>query len=192
MAKRSGSLKREDIKEEMILIKGSNTDYITPSGNVYKLTYNGLYLKKKITPNIGNGYIYIGITMKDGSNRSTRVHRLVTKTFLPNPQQLPIVGHKDNDKTNNNVENLYWTTVQENTQKACDDGLVCNKKGYEDSQSIPVIVYDMQMNEVYRFGSISECSKELKVSKSTISRQCYGATKGKPRCGYYFKFDGDL
>ena len=37
MAKRSGNLKREDIKEELKLIEGSKTDYISPLGNVYKL-----------------------------------------------------------------------------------------------------------------------------------------------------------
>ena len=47
MAKRKGSLRREDIQEEIVLIDGSSTDYITPFGNVYKLNYNGLFLKKK-------------------------------------------------------------------------------------------------------------------------------------------------
>lgn len=45
---------------------------------------------------------------------------------------------------------------QENTQKAFDDGLVKNAKGYDDSQSKPVIQYDLQGNEVVRFGFILE------------------------------------
>ena len=188
MAKRSGNLKREEIKEEMSLIDGSNTDYITPSERVLKMTYNGLFLEKKINPNTNNGYVYVGITTKDGKNKSMRVHRLVAKAFINNPNNYNIVGHKDNNKANNSVDNLYWTTVQENTQKAFDDGLAVNAKGYEDSQSNPVIVFDMKMNELYRFGSISECSKQLKIDKSAISRQCKGLTKTKPRCGYYFKF----
>lgn len=188
MAKRKGSLRREDIQEEMVLIDGSSTDYITPFGNVYKLTYNGLFLKKKGKPNVHNGYIYIGITMSNGKNRSKRVHRLVAKAFIDNPNGYDIVGHKDNNKANNCVDNLYWTTVQENTQKAFDDGLAINAKGYDDSQSLPVIVYDLDMNELYRFGSVSICSKEINVSKNAILGQCKGQMKTKPRCGYYFKF----
>lgn len=188
MAKRKGNLKREAIKEEMVLIEGSNTDYITPLGNVYKLTYNGLFLKKEGKPNIQNGYIYIGITMNNGKNKSTRVHRLVAKAFIDNPNQYDIVGHKDNNKANNCVDNLYWTTIQENTQKAFDDGLAINAQGYNDSQSYHVIVYDLNMNELYRFGSVSICSKELKISKNAILCQCKGRMKTKPRCGYYFKF----
>lgn len=59
MARRSGNLKREDIKEELVLIDGSLTDYITPSGKVYKLYYNGLYMEKKSQPNINNGYVMV-------------------------------------------------------------------------------------------------------------------------------------
>lgn len=188
MARRSGNLKLEDINEEMVLIDGSLTDYVTPQGNIYKLTYNGLYLKKNIKPNINNGYVYVGITMANGRNKSTRVHRIVAKAFIDNPNNYDIVGHKDNNKANNSVSNLYWTTVQENTKKAYDDGLAKNDSGYDDSQSNSVIVYDNNMIEVYRFGSISECSRRLNICKTTISRQCKGRTKTKPRCGYYFKY----
>ena len=62
-----------------------------------------------------------------------RVHILVAKAFLENPNNLPIVGHKDNNKLNPVKENLYWTTIQENTQKAYNDKLQVNDSGYDDS-----------------------------------------------------------
>ena len=43
----NGYLKREDIEEEMKLIEGSLTDYITPTAKIYKLMKNGLYFEKK-------------------------------------------------------------------------------------------------------------------------------------------------
>lgn len=45
------------------------------------------------------------------------VHRLVATVFLPNPNNYPMVGHKNNIKTDNRVSNLYWTTFSENVQK---------------------------------------------------------------------------
>ena len=84
--------------------------------------------------------------------------------------------------------NLYWTTNKENIQKAVDDGLLINDKGYEDSQSIPIICYDQNFAEIKRYGSISECHRELKISKSTIVRHCKGLIGGKTRCGYYFRY----
>lgn len=185
----TGNVDRKDIHEQLVLVEGSSTDYITPSGKIYKLYPNGKYHQKKTSVNKYNGYVYVGITMADGSgNKNKRVHRLLAIAFLPNPDNLPVVGHKDNNKSNNSLDNLYWTTVQENTQKAFDDGLAVNAKSYEDSQSKEVIVFDLHMNEIARYGSISECSRELGVSKNAISGQCNGDMKTKPRCGYYFKF----
>lgn len=117
-----------------------------------------------------------------------RLHRLVAKTYIPNPNNYPIVGHKDNIKTHCEVDNLYWTTNSENIQKAVNDGLLKNDKGYNDSQSIPVIVYDENYNEIARYGSVSECSWACHVSKSTVLRHCNHKIKTKTRTGYYFEF----
>ena len=46
--------------------------------------------------------------------KTITVHRLVALTFIPNPDNLPIINHKDEDKTNNSVDNLEWCTQQYN------------------------------------------------------------------------------
>lgn len=61
----------------------------------------------------------------DGRVYSTKLHRLnrvIATTWIPNPDNLPCVGHKDNNRTNNRVENLYWCTHKENTQQCIRDG----------------------------------------------------------------------
>lgn len=55
------------------------------------------------------GYQYVNL-YKDKISKMHQVHRLVAMTFIPNPNNLPIVNHKDEDPTNNNVENLEWCT----------------------------------------------------------------------------------
>ena len=169
-------INRSEINEEIRLIDGSLTDYVSPVGNIYKCFGNNLFFKKKTRMNENNGYIYVGITMEDGKNRSHRVHRLVASAFLYKPSNCNVVGHKNNIKHDNRVENLYWTTVQENTQKAYDDGLAVNKKGYEDSQSKPVNVYKNGLL-VCDYGSLKECSREMKIPIQTIIRRCNNEIK---------------
>lgn len=181
---------REQITEQMVLVKGSLVDYITPSGQIYKDYGNNKFFPRKKTLNKANGYLYTNLTI-EGKTVQRRLHRLVAEHFLENPNNYPYVGHKDNNKANCHVDNLYWTTASENTKKAYDDGLARNAKGYEDSQSKPIYVFDLQGKLVASYGSISEASKDLGITKTGISMQCRNGVRTKPRCGYYFKFQSD-
>lgn len=49
-----------------------------------------------------------------GKARTHRIHRLVATAFIPNPLRLNQINHKDEIKTNNNVENLEWCDVKYN------------------------------------------------------------------------------
>ncbi len=58
-------------------------------------------------------YVVISI-QNNKKNESHYIHRLVAETFLPNPDNLPEVHHKDNNKSNNKLNNLEWTTKSKN------------------------------------------------------------------------------
>ena len=69
---------------------------------------------KVLSPGIRlDGYLIINLCC-NGKYKTISVHRLVALTFLPNPDNLPCVNHKDEDKTNNRVDNLEWCTQQYN------------------------------------------------------------------------------
>lgn len=104
-------IKKENIQEEMRLIKGSDTDYVTPTGNIYKDYGNNMFYHKSVFPNKNNGYLYCGITYREGQ-RQRRVHILVAEAYVPNPDNLPVVMHLDNNKQNCNVENLKWEPLK--------------------------------------------------------------------------------
>ena len=150
---------KSNILEEMFLIEESNTDYITKNGLVYKDYGNDYFFPKKTFINKTCGYIYVNITDKNGINRSRRLHVLLAKTFIPNPNNYNIVGHLDNDKTNYSLDNLYWTNTSENTKKAYDEGLAVNAKSVEDSQSHQIACYTNDGIFISVYGSISEAGR---------------------------------
>lgn len=60
-------------------------------------------------------YIRVVLTDVDGIQHMLTVHRLVAYNFIPNPNNYPIINHKDENPANNNVENLEWCTQQYNS-----------------------------------------------------------------------------
>lgn len=59
------------------------------------------------------GYLQVDLT-NNGKRKCCRIHRLVAKAFIPNPNNLEEVNHKDENKTNNMVTNLEWCTSEYN------------------------------------------------------------------------------
>lgn len=75
---------------------------------------------KPLKPNINKrGYKYV-VFCVDGKTKTFQVHRIIALTFVPNPENLPIVNHLDGNKLNVNADNFEWTTNQGNTIHARD------------------------------------------------------------------------
>lgn len=93
----------------------------------YKINESGIVINKNghvmRTAVSNSGYLRTVLEKPDGSGRKNEsIHRLVAQTFIPNPDNLPIVMHKDNDPLNNHVSNLKWGTQSDNIQQAFDEG----------------------------------------------------------------------
>lgn len=78
---------------------------------------------KILSPYISNkGYKCIDLSKNNIRSKYT-IHRLVAIHFIPNPNNFPIVLHKDNNKLNTYYQNLIWGTYSENNAQAIRDGL---------------------------------------------------------------------
>lgn len=133
----------------------------------------GRVLKPQPTP---NGYLSV-LLCKQGNHTTGRVHRLVAMTFIANPDNLPIINHKDLNKLNNSVDNLEWTTQQTNVLHAIANG---HAPEYKQKRK----VYCTNTDTVY--DTIKEAALHTGVPRSTISRI---ATKGgHTRTGFIFTF----
>ena len=96
----------EDIYQVSNLGNVRSLDRIVVRKNGSKVVYNGKMLGLTITR---KGYVVA--STKDGPKY---VHRLVAEAFIPNPDNLPQVNHKDENKANNRADNLEWCTDKYN------------------------------------------------------------------------------
>ena len=118
-----------------------------------------------LVPRIKKGYYTIGLR-KNNVRKWYSVHRLVAEAFIENPDNLPQVNHKDENKLNNNVENLEWCTAKYNNSY----GNRLKKVSESNKLKKTVIQYDLEGNFINKFSSISNASKKTKTNKSDISR----------------------
>lgn len=106
------------------------------------------------------------ILYKDKKHHHVTVHRLVAQHFIPNPDNLPVVNHLDNNGFNNHVSNLEWTTVKGNTQHAIAIGAL-KLKGEEN----PMAKYDkalvLKIREMYDVEKMRICNIARKLDLPT-------------------------
>lgn len=104
-----------------------------PEWENYQITKDGDIWSKKsdrwLKPQVnGCGYVHIELNEK-GNTKTFLIHRLVAIVFIPNPNGLPEINHKDGNKENNNNWNLEWSTSSENQIHAYKKGLQIHSKG---------------------------------------------------------------
>ena len=116
-----------------------------------------------------DGYKLVNL-FKDKTVYTLKVHRLVATAFIPNPNNYPVVNHKDCNPSNNNVDNLEWCSYLYNNTYAD----ACYKRSLKMGKR--VIVYKNGL-EVGRFISSNDAAKTLKCSSSGVRANCRGLSK---------------
>lgn len=160
-------------------IKGFEGLYqISNLGNV-KSFYKGRTYIKKCT--LGSrGYLFVNLS-KNKKNKAFRVHRLVAKEFLPNPNNYLEVNHRNGNKLNNCVDNLEWCSRSYNVSHAWKNKL---NKG----ASKKVLQYDLHNNLIAEFISSSEASRVLHINGGNIRACCNHSYRHKTAGGYIWRY----
>ena len=173
---------RKNITEELRKIDESDIDYITPSGKVYSEYEQDKFLQKTPHKNQHNGYIYVAIHTENGE-RTRRLHRLVAKAFIPNPNNYPVVNHKDENPQNNNVDNLEWCTHYYNVHYGRADEL--RKQNQYGCKA--VLKYSLDGELLKEYPRIMDAVRENPPATRQNIREC---CKGKIKtcAGYKWKF----
>jgi len=101
---------------------------------LYKINNKGIVIslrRNKVMSQMKQGdYLCVGLNFK-GKQIRLLLHRLLAIHFIPNPENKPMVNHKDGNKNNNNLSNLEWVTGTENNFHAFENGLYKNEKSHK-------------------------------------------------------------
>ena len=112
---------------------------------------------------------------KDGKYKQFYVHRLVAEAFIPNPDKLPIVNHKDEDKSNNRVDNLEWCTNHYNLCYGTHNQRVAIANRCHPAVSYGVFSIDGDGNFNF-YDSIREASRQTGIPVPNIIRAIKSGT----------------
>lgn len=125
---------------------------------------------------------YMNISMLDENNKvcTYRFHIIIAKTWLPNPRHLPVVNHIDGDKTNNNLDNLEWTTYRNNSIHSTR--VLGHKPPITKRVLKPVMQFTLKGKFVAKYESSWDASEKTGLWRSNITSVC-GNMKYKATCG---------
>ena len=177
--------------EEWKDIKGYEGAYqISNKGRVKSLERKGIkhykdgkdvvYTIKEaiLKPNASKqGYLYVTLCGEE-KDECPRINRLVAIAFIPNPNNLPVVNHKDENKANNNVENLEWCDYPYNNNYGDRKEKVKAKMINNPGISKRVYKYTKDNELVGIFPSANEAQREMGIEKSRgVPMCCRGIMK---------------
>lgn len=173
----------------MRLIEGTDLYYATTCGKIIKAPQRGTNRRYMVMKGgLVHGYYYVGIKYVETNKRVTkRVHRLIAKAFLPNPESKPFINHINGIKSDNRLANLEWCTGSENNKHSFILGKSKTDSGANDSQSKPVAMYNLSGKLVSVYGSCKEASRILSIHSTFVSRNATSEKKSG-RKGVYFEF----
>lgn len=141
-------------------IKGFEGLYaVTSCGRVW--SYRS---KKFLKPaNRGKGYLFVDLCV-DGKHNMRFVHRLVAEAYIPNPNNLPEVNHKDEIKEHNWINNLEWCDRKYNQTYGTGIRRSTEKRSYK--------IRCIETGE--RFDSLVDCERKIGVNNSNLSKHLRG------------------
>lgn len=142
-------------------IPGFSRYYATSDGEVYSKNYNHTgkpgIMAGKVTK---DGYIELLLRNDSGHKIYIRKHRIIAMAFIPNPNSLPQVNHKNGIKSNCAPYNLEWSTQSDNIQHGYAHNLYSRKSS--------IVAVNLETKQTSNFNSIAEAGRTLNIHSQNI------------------------
>lgn len=159
---------------------------VSNTGKVRSLNYKrtGHYKILKTTKN-HKGYLSVGL-YRNNKKESVLVHRLVCKTFIPNPENKPHIDHINTIRDDNRIENLRWVTPKENSSNPITKKRINKRFGSNNPAAKAVVQLDLNDRVIYYWDTAKNANLKTKIHRGHISSCCKGLLKTSG--GYKWKY----
>lgn len=181
-------------KEIWKVIKDFEDYEVSNYGVIRRIRYsNDMYKHKNelpyyIKPRLDkDGYVRYTLC-KNGKMKQVFAHRIVCQTFIPNPNNYPVINHKDCNTQNNYVDNLEWCTIKYNNNYIEKMGRRNICYGEKHPNSKVVLMYDKKNNFIREFASSGEASRYTGYPSTKIRYCCNPKTKYNKYKDYIFQY----
>lgn len=159
----------------------------TEKGEIYRLNYRNTGKSRKLSVQIKKDNICTINVRIDKKIHTLSVHRLVGLAFLPNPNNLPCINHKDENRLNNEVSNLEWCSYEYNNNYMTRNRRISlsNTNG---KKSKKVIQYDLKGNFIKEWPSTHEIQRVLGYKQANISSCARRDKSHKTAYGFLWRY----
>ena len=167
-------------------IEGYEGKYqVSNYGNVKSLNYRRKGKERLLKSNqYTNGYLCVMLC--NNTRKHYSIHRLVADAFIHNPDNLPCVNHKDENKHNNHVDNLEWCTYEYNSNYGSRNERIRETQLNDPKTSKKVYQYTLDGEFVREWESTKECARNG-FNQGNIASCCRG--KIKTHRGYIWSYE---
>jgi hypothetical protein len=164
-------------------VKGYEGFYkVNKNSDIYSIKSGKIIIPQK------NEYVTIKL-YKNGKGTRRSVHRIVAEAYHRNPNNKPLVNHKDGNKHNNKSNNLEWSTHKENAKHAYELGLIIRNDQVKPNAKI---IKQLEMNGrmVRMFSSIREAERITGIDNANIVKVALG--KRSHAGGYRWRYKSEV
>ena len=146
---------------------------VNRDGSIYKLNWHRTKTMRKIKTRLNKD----GYCIFYKNDRDYLVHRFIAECFIPNPYNLSQINHKDEDKTNNHVDNLEWCDHRYNCNYGTRNKRIGKSNINNPKFSKKVLQYTLNGELVKEWCSLMEIERELGFKQPYITHCCKGRCK---------------
>lgn len=129
-----------------------------------------------------DGYPRVSLTV-NCETKPFLLHRLIAIAFIPNPNNYPCINHKDENKSNNSLDNLEWCTYRYNLNYGTHNARA------NETRKKPILQYSKTGEFIREWKSVTDLNLETGIDMGHVTACCRG--KRKTAGGYCWKYKNE-